>query len=223
MKHTYYLLFLSLILCACSPKISLPSGYFSNGKSVGVLLNINEIGVFRDGQQGILDVALTPGTKFLEPLAAVDKQLDLRTYLKDFLNSAFADSKKELTLLSEDFVTDSVNKYKNAAFEQGVKYYKYDLGSYKDLGVDEILVVEANYGILASYYGFIQTDIHALTELRVSIVRMHDNSLIYSRKSRGLHPIPPKWKSPPEYKSLEVSIKAAMIKSLQDLKARFKK
>lgn len=223
MKHILHLVILSSVLSACSPKIALPTDYFNNGKSVGILFYINPIGVYREGQQGILDVALTPGNKFIEPLNVVDKQLDLKTYVKDFLNSAYTDSDKSIKVISYDFFPAVLKKYKNAAYEQGKRYYTYDLSSYKDRGVEEMVVIEANYGILASYYGFIQTDIRSMSELKVKIVHLHDNSLIYSRKSRGLHPIPQGWKSPPEYKSLEVSIKAAMIKSLQDLKARFSK
>lgn len=68
------LLVLVTVVSSCVTTLPVNTQFYS-AKKVGVIITIDSIGIAKAGGQGLLDMALTPGNRFHEPLKAVEPQI----------------------------------------------------------------------------------------------------------------------------------------------------
>ena len=210
----FLVLFLvGLLFLSCVTKVPLTSDYFQNNKKVGVIYNIDTINVYREGQQGLLDMALAHGAKYKQPLAIVDKTANPYEKIRNTYQFLFNQKNKPLQHIDFEYDVKKLSKFAKPS-NSDKKYHKYDLRKLKSEGIDELLIVNVKYGLLVSYYGFIETAIQGYCRINSEIVNLTDNSVIYKNFSMGKEKVRGKWKTPPNYDNLRNSIQNAIDKTL---------
>lgn len=223
MKFKLIILFtIFLFLTSCVTKIPLSKSYFNSDKKVGVILVKNNIANYKQGSQGLLDMALTPGNKYKEPLESVDKEITIIEKINNLYKSIYNSKGKELVVIDEKIDFDSLNKFLKPK-KSKKKYYKYNIMYLKEkYDIDELLFVEVKYGVLVSYYGFIETGRFGYCQIASEIINLDDNSYLYKGISTSNEVIKGKWKNPPKYEELKTSIERAISKSIQMEKSKIK-
>ncbi|WP_299458614.1 hypothetical protein [uncultured Microscilla sp.] len=223
MKRIYYLLAISalLLLNGCALKVKIKKEFYANKTKVGIVYIIDDIQLGRMGAQDVLDLALTQGNKYLEPLAIVDKKMDVLHTIKTFYPQVLNERGKQYVTLDYTLRPDKLALYKTKKVK-GKKHYKYDLRFLKaQLQVDELLIVRVAYGLLINYSGFITFSRFGYCRIGSEIVNLHDNTLMYQGESYKHKQIKGKWRTPPEYLNIRTAIKTAIHKVLLNEKKRF--
>lgn len=218
---TFGLLIVFITINSCAVKKPLSDNYFSNQKKVGVIYLIDSIGVYREGAQGVLDMALTSGNRFKEALAVVDKTVNPNEEIKELYSQLFETNGKTLKEIDFDFHTDKLTKFEKPSSEK--KFYKYDLRFLKDRGIDELLIVNAKYGLLVSYYGMIETGKMGNCRIESEIIDLSDNSIMFKDFSNSVEKIKGNWKTPPEYENLANAISTAINNTIKLEKSKLNK
>ncbi|AUP79239.1 hypothetical protein [Flavivirga eckloniae] len=216
------LIIILITISSCAVKMPLSDNYYTNQKKVGVVYLIDSIRVYREGSQGLLDVALTPGKRFKEPLQIVDKKINPTNEIKGLYEGIFSAKGKPLKEIQFDYDVKKLKKFEKPSSSKK-KYHKYDLRSLKDKGVDELLIVSVSYGLLVSYYGMIETGKKGNSHIASEIIDLTDNSIVFKGYSDSVEKIKGKWKTPPEYENLANSISNAISKTINLEKTKFNK
>ena len=212
----------SLLLTSCATKIPLSKSYFNSGKKVGIIQIKNNITNYKQGSQGLLDMAVTPGNKYKEPLKIVDKEIIPTEKINKLYNSIYSSKGIELIMIDEKIDFDRLNRFTKPK-KSKKKYYKYSIMHLKKkYDIDELLLVDVKYGIMVSYYGFIETGRFGYCQIASEIINLDDNSYLYKDVSVSNEVIKGKWKNPPKYEKLKTSIDRAINKSIQMEKIKIK-
>ncbi|TYC08432.1 hypothetical protein ES677_14470 [Bizionia gelidisalsuginis] len=207
------LLIILTAVSSCAVKMPLSSNYYSNQKKVGVIYLIDSIGVYREGAQGLLDMALTAGKRFKEPLSIVDKKINPNNDIKDLYIQIFKTKGKPLKDIDFEYDIEKLTKFEKPSSSKK-KFHKYDLRFLKDKGIDELLIVDVQYGLLVSYYGMIETGKTGNCRIDSEIIDLSDNSIVFKDFSNSVEKINGKWKTPPRYENLKNSISGAIVKTI---------
>jgi hypothetical protein len=210
---TFGLLIILTTISNCAVKKPLSSNYYSNQKKVGVIYLIDSIGVYKEGAQGLLDMALTAGKRFREPLSVIDKKINPNEDIKELYRQLFKTKGKSLKEIDYDYDIEKLTKFDKPTSEK--KFHKYDLRFLKDKGIDELLIIDAQYGLLVSYYGMIETGKMGNCRIDSEIIDLSDNSIIFKDFSNSVEKIEGDWKTPPEYENLSNSISTAIRKTIE--------
>ncbi|MFY7938712.1 MAG: hypothetical protein ACOVOQ_15135 [Flavobacterium sp.] len=191
---------------------------FYNTKKVGVILQVDNIGMSKAGGQGLLDMALTPGHKYEEPLKAVEPKLEFKTKVKEEITSILNSKNKQFQIIEENVTT--LKKFEKPNSDK--KYSKLDYRNLKaKYNVDEILILHAKHGILVSYYGVIETGKQGYAQIITEIVDLEDNSLLQQENFQSVAKINGNWKKGDDYGNLKNSIQEAIQNSFSTLKTKF--
>lgn len=225
MKRIHYLLIISallwLLLNGCAVKVRIKKAFYNDKTKVGIVYIIDDIRLGRMGQQGVVDVLLTQGKKYLEPLAIVEKKMDVPHTIKTYYPQLLHEKNKAYANLGYELKPDKLKRYGGEKIK-GKKFYKYDLRFLKDqLQVDELLIVKVEYGFLINYSAFIEFSRFGFCLIKSEIINLHDNSLMYQGESYGHKKIKGKWRTPPEYLNIQTAIKKAIDKVLLNESKRF--
>ena len=208
---------LLLIISSCVLKLPM-NHQFYNSKKVGIILNIKPIGMFKTGSQGLLDIALTPGYKYEEPLKNVEPKLEYKKKLQNEISRILSSKEKKYEFIKENF--DTFNNFDKPNNKK--KYSKLDYRSLKEkYNVDEILVVNAVHGILVTYYGFIEIGREGFAQVSTEIIDLQDNSLLQKAKFETSVNIEGHWKKGEDYENLKNAIDQAIKAALLELKYKF--
>ncbi|MFL0102041.1 hypothetical protein [Tenacibaculum maritimum] len=210
---TFGLLIILTTIMSCAVKMPLPSNYYSNQKKVGVIYLIDSIGVYKQGAQGLLDMALTAGKRFKEPLSIVDKKINPNNDIKDLYRQLFKTKGKPLNEIDFKYSIEKLTKFEKPSSSKK-KYHKYDLRFLKNKGIEELLIVDVQYGLLVSYYGMIETGKMGNCRIDSEIIDLSDNSIVFKDFTNSVEKIKGKWKTPPEYENLANSISGAITKTI---------
>lgn len=214
MRITLYSIVLVFLLTSCATKLILDPGYFNTPTKVGFVFKVHDINKYRQGSQGLLDRAVTNGPKYDKPLSAVDRQVDPESEIKAFYLDHFKAQGKSLQFIDIEYDKDEHKVYTGT--RAGTKYSKTDFREYKErYDIDELLFVDVKYGVLVSYYGFIETGMEAYCGIKSEIINLTDNSLLFKDVSRGLIKIKEKWELPPDYELLTEKIDMAIKMSIK--------
>lgn len=193
MKKIILLLIVSFIFMSCLPKVALTADYWQKPTKVGVLINAGQPTKFKEGSQGLLDMAVTSGDKYKEALDLIGQKIHPKEELITLYSDVLKLKGKEVVLINENFDSKTAIKFKGEKAE-GKKYSTYDFASYKTkYGIDELLFVNVNYGFMISYYGMIETGKFAYTGITTQIVDLNDQHLILSNSNARQFPLK-KWK-----------------------------
>lgn len=221
-SKTFILIIALTTITSCAVKMPLSNNYFANKKKVGVIYLIDSISVYKDGPQGLLDMALTSGKKFNEPLTIVDKKINLKDDLENLYNQIFQQKGKPLIEIDFEYNIEKLKEFKKPKSSKK-KFHKYDLRFLKNKGIDELFIVEAQYGLLVSYYGMIEIGKMGNCRIDSKIIDLSDNSIIFKDFSNSEKKIKGKWKTPPKYENLQNAILEAISKTLELEKNKFNK
>lgn len=223
MKSLKFLIAIFLFALTTSCVTTLPlSNQFYNSKKVEIIFKIDSIGIAKSGSQGLLDMALTPGSRFKKPLQDIEPNLKLiiedtiKTEISDILNN----KKKQFDFITEKFDYNALEKFDNP--KSNKKYAKKDFRNLKSVyNVDEIMYVKVKYGLLISYYGTIETGKQGFVNIETQVIDLSDNSLLQHAKCNSVVNIIGKWDKGESYENLKKSIREALNNSIRILKTKF--
>ncbi len=205
---------LGLLMSSCVQRMTLQKSYYTNAKTVGAIYIIPPISVYKNGQQGLLDMAVTKGKKYKEPLEFIDKKLNLEKGVKLSYSNFFENQKKPLKLFDYIYDETILKKFQKPKSSKK-KYYKYDVRHFKQKGIDELLLIKVKYGLLITYYGMIEANRYGHCQVDSYIIDLNDNSLIYREQTKVQIPLKGKWNDPPYYKKLESVVSMAIKNALE--------
>tara|TARA_B110000977_G_C11048471_1_gene481447 strand:- start:1212 stop:1922 length:711 start_codon:yes stop_codon:yes gene_type:complete len=169
------------LLTSCAVSVKLPTDYFENGNNkVGIIYTIDTNHIHRTGNQGLLDLMLTPGTKYYDLNERVRNDIDLNDKVKDLYAQIFSKKAKDLILINitEQELND-LPSFKKTSTSTTTYFHKKDLQFLKQKGIDELLIVSVKYGILIDYYGFIELSKNAICTINSEIIDLSNNQIIY--------------------------------------------
>lgn len=218
LKLTFTALFL-LTVTSCVTTLPLNQQFY-NSKKVGVILEVDSIGMAKAGSQGLLDMAFTPGNRFKEPLQNVEPKLNLNETLKTEISNILNSKNKEFQFITDKVDYQNLNKFEKPNSDK--KYSKKDFRNLKNSNkVDEILLLKVKYGILVSYYGVIETGKQGYVNIGTEVVDLRDNSLLQQENIQTVANIKGNWKKGEDFENLKNSIQEAINNSITTLKTKF--
>lgn len=218
-KYSISILIL-LIVNGCVSSIPLNQNLYSNGNKMGVIVRVSDITVAQIGSRGLLDIALTPGNRFKEPLAKIDSTFDFKNEIKAEVNAMLAGKGKNYEFLPDTIAWNSIGNFR-APSESKLNYADLDFRPLKErYGVDEILFVDVHYGLAVGYYGMIETGKDGFATIRAEVVRLSNNSLLVREHIDSYGKMKGNWKKD-EYDNLRNAIMKAMNSSVQKMKEKF--
>lgn len=218
LKLTFAALFL-LTLTSCFTTLPLNQQFY-NTKKVGLIIQVDSIGMAKAGGQGLLDMALTPGNRFTEPLKKIEPKFNLQEKMNAEISAILNAKNKQF-----QFITEKVNYVSLQQFDKpngDKKYSKKDFRNFRTgSNVDEVLYVKVKYGILVSYYGVIELDKQGYVNIETELVDLMDNSLLQQENFQTVAVMKGNWKKGDDYGNLTNSIQDAINNSLITLKSKF--
>lgn len=213
-----FAILLLLILTSCVSTLPLNQQFFNN-KKVGVIIQVDSIGMAKAGSQGLLDMALTPGNRFTEPLKIIEPKFNLSETLKSEITNILKSKNKQFEIITDKFNYESLTKFEKPSSDK--KYSKKDFRNLKiKNNVDEILFVKVKYGILVSYYGLIELDKQGYVNIRTEVVELNDNSLLQQETFQTVANMDGNWKKGEDFENLKNSIQDAISSSIIKLKTK---
>ena len=193
---------------------------FYNSKKVGVIVQVDSIGMARVGGQGLLDVALTSGNRFSEPLKQIEPKFNVQEKMEAEVAAILKSKNKQFQFITEKVNYTALDKFEKPNSDK--KYSKRDFRKLKaTANVDEILYVKVKYGILVSYYGMIELDKQGYTNITNELVDLSDNSLLGLETFQTATKMQGNWKKGDDYANLTNAIQEAIDKSLITFKTKF--
>lgn len=209
-----------LIVNGCVSSIPVNQNLYRNGNKMGVIVRVSDITVAQIGSRGLLDLALTPGNRFKEPLEKIDSTLDFKNEIKAEVNSMLAGKGKDYEFLPADIDLNSLDRF-SAPSESKLEYAGLDFRPLKEkYGVDEILFVDVHYGLAVGYYGMIETGKDGFATIRAEVVRLGNNALLVREPIESVGKMKGNWKKD-DYNNLRNAIMNAMNSSVQKMKKKF--
>lgn len=219
---TIIIILVSAFLTSCMTTIPLSDNYFTSTKKVGIIQLKNEITNYRQGSQGLLDMALTQGNKYQEPLRIIDENIQPFQEIFNTYEAIYKRKGKELIILDGGINFDAWKRFPTNTGASNKKYYKYDLRHLKEkYDIDELLLVDVKYGVLVNYYSFAEIGRYGYCNISSIIVDLSDNSLQYKNASEVSKQVKGKWKTPPKYEKLQNGIDAAIVEAIKMEKMKF--
>lgn len=219
MKKLVLLFSMLLLVTSCVPKVALTLDYWQKPTKVGILINENPPAKFKEGSQGLLDMAVTSGDKYKEALDIIGQQIHPKEELTAIYSDIFKAKGKDIVIIDEKFDPKTAKKFSGTKAE-GKKYSNYDFSDLKaKYGVDELLFVNVNYGFMISYYGMIETGKMGHAAIDTKIIDLADQHLIlanYNFKNENLK----KWKDN-NYENSVKGVRTALDKAETDEKLIF--
>lgn len=217
-KLTFAILFI-LTITSCVTTMPLNQQFYSNNKKVGIILEVDSIGMAKAGSQGLLDMAFTPGNRFKEPLQTIEPKLNLNVTLKTEITSVLNSKNKQFQFITDKIVYQNLSKFEKP--NSNKKYSKKDFRNLKaSNSVDEIIFLKVRYGILVSYYGVIEIGKQGYVNISTEFVDLNDNSLLQQDNIQTVANINGNWKKGEEFENLKTSIQEAINKSVITLKTK---
>lgn len=218
LKLTFGILFLATLTSCVS---ALPiNKQFYNSKKVGVILQVDSIGMAKAGSQGLLDMAFTPGNRFKEPLQEVEPKLNLHEILTAEITNILNSKSKKFQFITENIDYQKLDKFDKPNSDK--KYSKKDFRNLKTVNnVDEIMYIKVKYGLLVSYYGVIETGKQGYVNIATQIVDLTDNTLLQQQNIQTVASIKGNWKKGEDFGNLNSAIQEAIDNSVSTLKTKF--
>ncbi|NHM00854.1 hypothetical protein [Flavobacterium difficile] len=211
--------FLLFMVTSCVTSLPINQQFY-NTKKVGVILQVDEIGMAKAGGQGLLDMALTPGNKFTEPLKSIEPKLKLNEKIKAEITSILKSKNKEFVFIDQKFDYQTLEKFDKPKSDK--KFNKKDFRKFKTTNnVDEILYVKVKHGILVTYQGVIEINKQGYVSIGTEIIDLTDNSLLLQDNFQTAAKIDGNWKKGEDFSNLSYSIQNAINSSITILKTKF--
>ncbi|MCJ8153644.1 hypothetical protein MKJ01_07685 [Chryseobacterium sp. SSA4.19] len=216
MKKVFLVFAAFILLTSCLPKVALAPEYWNQPSKVGILVNAGPPAKYKEGSQGLLDMAVTSGDKYQEGLNVIREQIKPKEELISLYTEILKSKGKEVVIIDETFDAKTAPKFEGPKAE-GKKYSRYDYSNFKKkYNVDELLVTDVHYGFMISYYGMIETGKMAHVLLNTSLVNLNDQSLILSDMNMK-NEVLKKWKDN-NYENSVQGVRKALDKAKEEEK-----
>jgi hypothetical protein len=208
------LVLIILLTSSCAiKKYALSPDYYSSESKLGLILVTNEIGILQSGQRGAIDVLLTKGNKYKEPLEAVDKKVNPKNKFEKLHMGLLKLKGKNASIVAKKFDESQFEKF--AKPDKNKKYFSKDIRALKDkYQVDELMITSISYGLNINYYGMIEAGKGGYSHIVSQIIDLNDNSIIYKSESWGNGKLGKKWDNPP-FEPLRIAVASAIQQSIE--------
>ncbi|WP_304343029.1 hypothetical protein [Chryseobacterium koreense] len=218
----YTVIALLLLLTSCQVQVPMNAEYLKKPSRVGLYVNVSEPQKYREGSQGLLDLALTSGDKYQPVLDLAKKQLDPKQKLIDMYSEILRSKGKEVVIIDEKFDPKNVQKFKDEKAE-GKKYSNIDFRPLKDkYQIDEVAFINLNWGLMISYYSMIETGRAGYVNFDNRLVNLADNSLYFANDNMKNVPINGKWNVGPNYENAINKISETLNQAIEVEKNLYK-
>ena len=219
-KFFIQLILIVILTSSCAvKKYALNPGYYSSESKLGMILVTNEIGILQSGSRGAIDVLLTQGKKYKEPLEAVDNNVNPKNKFEKLHMGLLKSKGKNATIVARKFDESQFEKFANP--DKNKKYFNKDIRALKDkYQVDELMIASISYGLNINYYGMIEMGKGGYSHIVSQIIDLNDNSIIYKSESWGNGKLGKKWDNPP-YEPLRIAVASAIQQSIESEKSKY--
>ncbi|MBW3518351.1 hypothetical protein [Flavobacterium sp. NKUCC04_CG] len=215
MKKHYFLIALAfLTLITSCQSIPMSKEYYQKHSKVGIISVVDSISLTKAGAQGLLDMAISSGKKYREPLKSIQLDFSSSELISAEITKRFEAINKTVTNLETNYPIKKFSevypayKIRNSSEK---RFYKLDLRKIKSkYGLDEIIVIENKYGLALDYYGAIEIGRNAFSEVTVTVVDLNYNTVIFNEVQLNTEKIKNDWKTPPHYENLQAGIQKAI-------------
>lgn len=208
-----------VFLNSCAISIPVNQNFYSNDKKLGIIVHIEDIALTQMGSRGLLDLALTPGNRFKEPLDSIAPNFDFREKVKSEMNSIMNRRGKKFEFLPDDINIKTLYQFE-APKKSKLKYSKLDYRPLKEqYDVDEILIMHVKYGLAVGYYGMIETGKDGFAVIDAEIINLENNALLGRERFESFGKMKGNWKKD-NYSNLINAIHTAMNISVTMIKSR---
>ena len=129
LKLAFGILFL-LTVTSCVTTIPLNKEFY-NTKKVGVIIQVDSIGMAKAGAQGLLDMAFTPGNRFREPLKTIEPKLNFNETIQTEIINVLSSKNKQFKVITEKIDLQTLTKFEKPNSDK--KYSKKDFRNLKSL------------------------------------------------------------------------------------------
>lgn len=220
-KKVFLALVAMISLTSCVSKIAMDKQSFYKEKKIGVIVTQDSMSIYRAGAQGLLDMAISSGRKYKEPLKQISPQFNPKENILKVIEQKFAENGKNYIIINDVINLKDFPKYEVASKDDD-KFLKQDVRSLKTkYDIDQLMLIKINYGLSISYYGMIETGRFSTTSLFTQIINLDNNQIIFRDPYENLIPIKGKWNEPPHYENLSGHIKKSIDKSMEDFTKNF--
>jgi hypothetical protein len=210
---------LVLLMSSCVSLIPLKQEFYNN-KKVGIILQVDSIGMAKAGGQGLLDMALTPGNRFTEPLKKVEPKFNVKETLKAEITSILKEKNKDFVFIEQRLDYKNMIQFNKPNSDK--KYSKKDFRDLKAaLNVDEVMYINVKYGLLVSYYGLIELEKDGYVNVVTETVDLSDNSLLQQDNFQTVAKMDGNWKKGEDYENLRNAIQGAINNAATAIRTRF--
>lgn len=210
---------LVLLMSSCVSLIPLKQEFYNN-KKVGIILQVDSIGMAKAGGQGLLDMALTPGNRFTEPLKKVEPKFNVQETLKSEITSILKEKNKDFVFIEQRLDYKNMAQFNKPNSDK--KYSKKDFRYLKAAhNVDEIMYINVKYGLLVSYYGMIELEKDGYVNVVSETVDLSDNSLLQQDNFQTVAKMDGNWKKGEDYENLRNAIQGAINNAATAIRTRF--
>ena len=210
---------LVLLMSSCVSLIPLKQEFYNN-KKVGIILQVDSIGMAKAGGQGLLDMALTPGNRFTEPLKKVEPKFNVKETLKAEITSILKEKNKDFVFIEQRLDYKNMIQFNKPNSDK--KYSKKDFRDLKAaLNVDEVMYINVKYGLLVSYYGLIELEKDGYVNVVTETVDLSDNSLLQQDNFQTVAKMDGNWKKGEDYENLRNAIQDAINNAATAIRTRF--
>ena len=208
-----------LTIWSCATAVPLDRHFYSR-KKVGVIIQVDSIRMTKQGSQGLLDIALTPGNRFRETLKAVEPQMQVEERLGNEMTKILNSKSKEFVFIDTEFDYEKLGKFIRPKSPR--EYSKKDYRPLKaKYNVDELIYIQANYGLQVSYSGLIEVGKDGYMRIYSEIVNLEDNMLLHDEFINQSVDIKGNWKEGEEFSNLKTAINAAVDKAIIALRTQY--
>lgn len=208
-----------LTLWSCAAAVPLDRHFYSR-KKVGVIIQVDSIRMSKQGSQGLLDIALTPGNRFRETLKTIEPQMKVEERIKSEMTRILNSKSKEFVFIDDEFDYEKLGKFIRPKSPR--EYSKKDYRPLKSkYNVDELIYIKANYGLLVIYSGMIEAGKEGYVRIFSEIVNLEDNMLLHDEFINQSVDIKGNWKEGEDFSNLKTAINAALDKSIKDLRTQY--
>ncbi|WP_396147231.1 hypothetical protein [Flavobacterium sp.] len=206
-------------MSSCVSLIPLKQEFYNN-KKVGIILQVDSIGMAKAGGQGLLDMALTPGNRFTEPLKKVEPKFNVKETLKAEITSILKEKNKDFVFIEQRLDYKNMIQFNKPNSDK--KYSKKDFRDLKAaLNVDEVMYINVKYGLLVSYYGLIELEKDGYVNVVTETVDLSDNSLLQQDNFQTVAKMDGNWKKGEDYENLRNAIQGAINNAATAIRTRF--
>ncbi|MBB1140423.1 hypothetical protein [Myroides sp. WP-1] len=142
-----------VLFSSCGPKqLTLNKVDYHAHNNVAVIIHQPTTYVGKGGSQGLLDMAVTPQTKYKEAVQLLSEAYtsNIHNSIKEECQKIYDYTGKKYLILDSIATLPTTNIGKKEVID-----YQYIKEKYK---VDQVQEIWCTYGVMINYYGFIETD-----------------------------------------------------------------